>query len=188
MPTACRERRRRDDRALGARAFWPASGEGGQKAAPAAGPAPYGRVALRSSGDASPFPVENPAAPDYYRAVSAALTRRLCFAESGPEGPRTQRYPAGLGSFSTPRPGTVSLRAMRYPLTCQLLVESVAAATTVRWVRGPSGPHPAKAARKPRRPQGRLLTAESRYVLAAMHHRSQRTPPHRTTTVQCRRR
>ncbi len=85
----CREPQQGNDRALGARTFWSAAAEGGQKHAP-------------RSGDRGVRP--------YDRGVWTALTRRRCLPESGPEGPRTQRYAAGLARLSTAT-GTISLRA-----------------------------------------------------------------------------
>ena len=65
---------------------------------------------------------------------------------SGPEGPRTQRYVVGLAMFFTAT-GTISLRADALPTDLPIAVENHNTATTVRWVRGPSGPLPPKAAR-----------------------------------------
>ena len=64
--------------------------------------------------------------------------------------PRTQRYAAGLATFSTAT-GTISLRADALPTDLPIAVENHNKATTVRWVRGPSGPLPPKAARNTRR-------------------------------------
>ena len=61
-------------------------------------------------------------------------------------GPRTQRYGVGLAMFFTAT-GTISLRADALPTDLPIAVENHNTATTVRWVRGPSGPLPPKAAR-----------------------------------------
>ena len=67
------------------------------------------------------------------RLVAVAASRRRDLAESGPEGPRTQRNRDGDG---------VTLFCNRHDVTAGvgLAVEIRATETAYRWVRGPSGP------------------------------------------------
>ena len=112
---------------LGARAFWPAAAEGGQESAPA-----EGRLlclgAIRGA------------------VAMVAASRRRVSVGSGPEGPRTQSASVvsrQLGTATrTPSPRASELQQGIPPTPMAVL-----------WVRGPSGPLPPKAARKPRRPK-----------------------------------